>query len=63
MTNTAMRAGTLLGLDPRAKAKITALSAWTETSLAGLEQLAERGRAIRQRRDAALEAEKDADET
>ncbi len=56
MTNTAMRAGTLLGLDPKAKATIMALSASTETSLAGLEQLAERGRAIRERRQAELRA-------
>ena len=56
MTNTAMRAGTLLGLDPRAKAQIQALTASTESSLAGLAQLAQRGQAIRERRDAALNA-------
>lgn len=47
MTNTAMRAGTLLGLDPRAKAQIQALTASTESSLAGLAQLVERGKEIR----------------
>ncbi len=54
MTNTALRAGSLLGLDARAKAQILALSASTESSLAGLARLEETGRAIRQRR--ALEA-------
>jgi hypothetical protein len=50
MTNTAMRAGTLLGLDPRAKATILSLEASTESSLASLDRLSETGRAIRQRR-------------
>ncbi len=52
MTNTAARLGTLLGLDPKAKAVIHSLNASTETSLASLDRLSETGRAIRQRRQA-----------
>ena len=44
MTNTAMRAGTLLGLDPRAKAQIMALTASTESSMAGLDRYRRKGR-------------------
>ena len=47
----------LLGLDPSAKAKIMALSASTESSLAGLESLAAKGAAIRKRRQAELAKE------
>ncbi len=55
MTNTALRAGSLLGLDGRSKAQIMALSASTESSLASLDRLSETGRAIRQRRQAELQ--------
>ncbi len=51
-TNTAARLGTLLGLDPRAKAKIQSLAASTESSRAGLDRLVERGRQIREKRAA-----------
>lgn len=56
MTNTAMRAGTLLGLDPRAKAQIMALTASTESSMAGLDRLVAKGAAIRKRRSAEIKA-------
>ena len=59
MTNTALRAGSLLGLDGRSKAQIMALSASTETSLASLDRLSETGRAIRQRRQAELQKDED----
>jgi hypothetical protein len=58
--NTAARLGTLLGLDPRSKAVIQSLAASTEISLAGLEQLAEHGHAIRERRPAKLAERSDA---
>ena len=52
MTNTAMRAGTLLGLDPKAKAVIQNLVVNTESSLVGIDRLQETGRAIREKRAA-----------
>jgi hypothetical protein len=60
MTNTAARLGTLLGLDPKAKAVIQSLAVSTESSLASLDRLSETGRQIRQRRARAIE-EKDKD--
>ena len=59
MTNTALRAGSLLGLDGRSKAQIMALSASTESSLPSLDGLSETGRAIRQRRQAELQEDED----
>ena len=64
MTNTALRAGTLLGLDPRAKAQIMALSASTESSLAALDRLTnEAGAPLIAKRKAELALLKDNDET
>ena len=59
MTNTALRAGSLLGLDGRSKAQIMALSASTESSLASLDRLGETGRGIRQRRQAELQKDEE----
>jgi hypothetical protein len=52
--NAAARAAADLGVTPLARARLASLTATTEATNAGLQDLAERGRAIRQRRDAAL---------
>ena len=59
MTNTALRAGTLLALDPFGKAKVGALRSSTEANLA---DLLEQGVAHVERRRAALAAEAEHDE-
>jgi hypothetical protein len=55
MLNSAARLGSLLGLDPKAKATIMALSASTESSLASLDRLAETGARAISNRKAELE--------
>jgi hypothetical protein len=50
-----------LGLIPLSRAKLAALVTSTEVASEGLAELAERGKAIRERRDAALKAAKEDD--
>ena len=61
MTNTAIRAGSLLGLDPLAKSRIMALTSSTESSLAALDRLVESGGAALSKRKAELALLKDTD--
>ncbi len=59
--NAASRAANDLGLTPLSRARLASLTATTEATSEGLAQLAERGRAIRQRREASLQLVKDDD--
>ena len=63
MLNSAARLGSLLGLDPRAKATIMALTSSTESSLAALDRLTDRGRPFVERRQAELRAQRDASQS
>jgi hypothetical protein len=54
--NTASKMAESLGLTPLSRAKLAAIVASTEATSEGLTQLAERGHAIRERRDATLQA-------
>ena len=58
----AAKAGDALGLSPIALSKLRQINASTEATTAGLEQLAERGRLIRERRQAELAAEAEPDD-
>jgi hypothetical protein len=53
--NTASKMAEALGLTPLSRARLAAIVTSTEATTQGLDVLAERGRAIRQRRDAALQ--------
>jgi hypothetical protein len=60
VTNTALRAGTLLGLDPTGKATVAALASTADVQQATLAGLAREGRKIRKRAEAAISSRGDA---
>ena len=61
-TNTANRMAESLGLTPLSRAKLAALVTSTEATSEGMAQLIDRGRLIREKRDAMKAAEEELDE-